>query len=245
MPSLPTSMLSELVGRNDLEQPDVSRLAQLPFPVRPQPARPLTADAAAYYAPTFVPGCSQFCVEFAGDFVSQNITDGSASTSALPGPDGTIDFRIVNGTRQIMWYGLARSVVGDGQVLASWNSDRPDVNTVQNIWGPIGALPTGVQAYTFEEMPQGNTTNNANSANPTTYVAAWHPKKDRIPGPSSSESPGRWTTRTTASACRSLSNTCSPYRSWRRRWRWNACTADSGGGSSGHRIPDCSMACYC
>ncbi len=148
------------------------------FQCDPKPGRPLIPDTAAFYAPAFVAGCSQFCVEFAGDFVSQN-PNGTPNTSATPGPDGTIDFRIVNGTRQIIWYGMPRSVSGDGQVLASWNSNppRPDVDTVQNTWKGAGVLPpvtANSPGYTFERMPAGNT---------ATYVAAWHPKDTNNPRP--------------------------------------------------------------
>jgi hypothetical protein len=163
------------------------------FQCEPKPPRPLTTLTAAYYAPSFVSGCSQFCVEFAGDFVSQNAADGSPITST-PGPDGIIDFRIVNGTRQIMWYGLARNVVGDAQTNFNpkYNSSRPDVDSVQNIWSGTGALPAGtqttggIQAYSFEKTSLPNaadTANTANPENPTTYIAAWHPKETNNPRP--------------------------------------------------------------
>ena len=130
------------------------------FQCDPKPPRPLTPDTAAFYSPAFVPSCSQFCVEFAGDFVNQ-------SGGGTAGPDGTIDYNMVNGTRQIRWYGMPRNVsTGDTTI----NVTRGDVNTVAK--APEG-VPTGTAAYTFEKMAAGS----------STYIAAWHPKETNNPRP--------------------------------------------------------------
>jgi prepilin-type N-terminal cleavage/methylation domain-containing protein len=142
------------------------------FQCQPKPVQPLTTDEAAFFAPAFVTGCSQFCVEFAGDYVSQN-ADGTVNPAVPAGPDGAIDFNIVNGVRQIRWYGMPRSVIGDGTI----NYQRGDVVRVQDVPGtPPANAPIGnPQPYTFEKMASSNTT--------TTYVAAWHPLETNNPRP--------------------------------------------------------------
>ena len=71
----------------------------------------------------FVRGCSQFIVEFAGNYVTQNqdSTPNNSNfgkvTSPTPDPSGKLDFipmKDANGnwTRQIRWYGFPRDVAG-------------------------------------------------------------------------------------------------------------------------------------
>jgi hypothetical protein len=75
------------------------------FQVNPFPAKPITSGSAAQMAPYFVGHVSQFIVEFAGDFLTQ---DNVAATGTSPnftssptyghatavGPDGEIDWQL-------------------------------------------------------------------------------------------------------------------------------------------------------
>jgi prepilin-type N-terminal cleavage/methylation domain-containing protein len=66
---------------------------------------------AALAMPIFVKGCSQFLVEFAGDFYDQGPNAG------VPEPLGTVDYIFTAGApdvRQIRWYGLPRDTDEDG-----------------------------------------------------------------------------------------------------------------------------------
>jgi prepilin-type N-terminal cleavage/methylation domain-containing protein len=85
----------------------------------PSPNRPLTWDGVARTVPCLVPSCTQFVVEFAGDFISQNAAGGTTGVaSASGGTDGVVDFILVPGTgeRVIRWYGFPRDVTGDGSI---------------------------------------------------------------------------------------------------------------------------------
>jgi prepilin-type N-terminal cleavage/methylation domain-containing protein len=92
--------------------------------------RPLTSDSVARALPSFVPGCSQFMVEYAGDFLRQNpdgtIVNGSitpaAATPTQPlvfesEQDGTVDFVVgPDGVKRTRWYGLTRDTNADGVI---------------------------------------------------------------------------------------------------------------------------------
>lgn len=126
------------------------------FQANPLPGRPLDARGVARTAPVFLRGCTQFIVEFAGDFVTQdsrpflngdptqiNPQFGHVSPQYPPVPDGMIDFVVhfeddgngfidnaaENGTvrRVTRWYGMPRDTNGDG-VIPGW---VPGVNANQ------------------------------------------------------------------------------------------------------------------
>lgn len=73
------------------------------------------ATTLAQSSAVFLPRCTSFIVEFAGDFVTQ---DNRQFVGAFPNqnyglayaavPDGEIDYVIHKGTRRIRWYGLPR-----------------------------------------------------------------------------------------------------------------------------------------
>lgn len=101
----------------------------------PTPTRPLTAEGVARTVPCFVPHCTQFIVEYAGDFLSQDSNSTSATYGKIVnfadgnggGTDGEIDFTVVNGVRQIRWYGYPRDT-GQPPNAANPNIDptKPD-----------------------------------------------------------------------------------------------------------------------
>ena len=94
----------------------------------------MTAARLATSSPIFVPGCTQFIVEFAGDFCTQDNNPAHIDNGLSPnlhsaegqiianGPDGTLDYVLVQGSapagdrskwsKQIMWYGMPRNVSG-------------------------------------------------------------------------------------------------------------------------------------
>ncbi len=70
---------------------------------------PISAAALAEMAPYFLQHCSQFIVEYAGDYLQQDI---NGNMTGL-GPDGQIDFYLdANGNKHIRWYGMPRSSTG-------------------------------------------------------------------------------------------------------------------------------------
>jgi prepilin-type N-terminal cleavage/methylation domain-containing protein len=94
----------------------------------PLPSKPLTSYGAARTAPWLVSACTNFIVEYAGDFLHQaanGAVDGDWTTANV-GTDGQIDwFLDVAGNRHIRWYGFPRDVAGV---------------TVQTVNGPDGAV---------------------------------------------------------------------------------------------------------
>lgn len=78
---------------------------------------PSLSAAIAQMSPIFVRGCTQFIVEFAGDFMTQDPNNYGQITS--PVPDGQIDYIDVvdstgQHTHQIRWYGFPRDTTGTG-----------------------------------------------------------------------------------------------------------------------------------
>jgi prepilin-type N-terminal cleavage/methylation domain-containing protein len=87
------------------------------FQAYPYPTRPLDGDTMARTVPIFVRGCTQFIVEYAGDYLDQSGDPTNASFTAAdtvysnpPKTDGVIDYVLVNGARRTRWYGAPRNV---------------------------------------------------------------------------------------------------------------------------------------
>jgi prepilin-type N-terminal cleavage/methylation domain-containing protein len=103
-----TAMGARVVGERKWFDDLTYRFAGWPIPTRPH-----TSLGMARTAPVFVSGCSQFCVEYAGDFLTQNAVTGESTAIE---PDGTIDFvPLFNGAgnpvnRRTRWYGFPRNV---------------------------------------------------------------------------------------------------------------------------------------
>jgi type II secretory pathway pseudopilin PulG len=89
----------------------------------PTISTPVTAASLAEMAPYFLQHCSQFVVEYAGDYMQQDnrpffpigsttINPAYGAMTGL-GPDGQIDFYVdANGNKHIRWYGMPRSSTG-------------------------------------------------------------------------------------------------------------------------------------
>lgn len=84
-----------------------------------------TPDRVARATPFFLGACTQFIVEFAGDFVTQDNDPASATYGNVIAaqPDGILDFMVdrQGGTparwlRKTRWYGMYRDSSGDGAI---------------------------------------------------------------------------------------------------------------------------------
>lgn len=127
-------------------------------------------------------GVTQFIVEFAGDFITQDPASG-----AYGGPvsDGIIDFIVVDDVRQVRWYGMPRDVDGDN-VIDGVSPDKytsPDVIPLRDVTGAADVaiedisfaaqrnyLDVGVSANTTEPNP-------GTSPNDSSYRCVWGPKE--------------------------------------------------------------------
>jgi prepilin-type N-terminal cleavage/methylation domain-containing protein len=112
---------------------------------RPWDANTLPGNAARLL-PVFVPGCSQFSVEFAGDFFKQDPVSGHVSGGQ---PDGEVDWqweKVADGpsksdrtrwTKKTRWYGMPRDSNNDGFIYGG--ADGDDVIPASDFAG--GAVP--------------------------------------------------------------------------------------------------------
>jgi len=122
------------------------------FKCNPFVAKPMTSVAMAQASPYFLGGCSQFIVEFAGDFLTQDNNPSSATYGQPIQPtgssltDGQIDYTLVNGSKQIKWYGLPRNTSG----LSGVKPLNGDVAPL-NAWIVAYGL-TSYYNYTFEKI---------------------------------------------------------------------------------------------
>lgn len=100
--------------------------------------RPITSQKMAQSAPAFISHCTQFIVEYAGDYLAQDPVTGNITDSPLHvvngvsgKTDGEIDFimdhsnvdrsnpnqpNTTQGVKRIRWYGLPRSIHGDDHI---------------------------------------------------------------------------------------------------------------------------------
>lgn len=134
----------------------------------PIPNRPLDSFGVARTAPIFLRGCTQFIVEFAGDFVTQddrpflngnpanlNAEFGRVFNQNPPVPDGVTDFVVhfndansnglinpaENGTvrRVTRWYGMPRDTNGDG-VIPGWYAAPLTTTNLNNLMPDVVPL---------------------------------------------------------------------------------------------------------
>lgn len=153
--------------------------------------------AVAQASPIFVRGCTQFIVEFAGDFVSQDAS-GNVTASA---PDGQIDYTIdpITAVRQIRWYGFPRQSTDEGKagIVGGKAAFQYGVAPLRDTWLKGAATPPRLErcAPTQATAPNRwpNTTRNGyassmgatNNLASQAYVCAWGPDTDalQIPRP--------------------------------------------------------------
>jgi prepilin-type N-terminal cleavage/methylation domain-containing protein len=159
-----------------------------PFPTKPDPSKgPLDVSwnsaASAQTAPIFVRGCSQFIVEFAGDFTSQDLT-GNVISGKETVQDHQIDFIVdPSGQRRIRWYGLPRDTGStNGANQPDGTIDNADVMPVGMFTGikrPFERqLPTSISPGATTWKFANGVTNGGNPAqnlpmHSQAYVCAW------------------------------------------------------------------------
>lgn len=136
--------------------------------------KPMDSAEMSKQAPVFVKGCSQFMVEFAGDYLIQNPADGQITGG---GVDGEIDYWVVdagtpNERRQIRWYGMPRDTSGDGAITFAGFDVMPLRDSIvgygfEKVLPTAAALrPNGDYATVDLYFTSGNTPN---------YICAWGP----------------------------------------------------------------------
>lgn len=175
--------------------PQLTRFEANPFVTKPATSgqgnetQKLSA-AIAQMSPVFVRGCTQFVVEFAGDYVTQNAsgtigTKDANGKATAGGPDGEIDYVVdpTTGNRQVRWYGFPRDPTGAGNLTLSSGSVLP-VRTVMSLAG-VTPPPSSLA---FERLFPANQNwqSNASATNglPAVYCApysvAWGPDTDAL-----------------------------------------------------------------
>lgn len=114
------------------------------------------ATTLAQSAPVFLPRCTNFIVEFAGDFIAQDsrqfvggFPNDNFGVAYAARPDGEIDYIVHKGTRRIRWYGLPRSVnSGDVDATSTGFGDY---------LGPrVAGTTTSTVSYTAANSPTGS-----------------------------------------------------------------------------------------
>jgi hypothetical protein len=112
------------------------------FKCNPLVSKPMTSRDMAQASPYFIGGCSQFMVEFAGDFLTQDRDPSHLIVLGAPrtnygdvqayAPDGEIDFTVTypSGTgsppvKQIKWYGMPRGTSGNNAIRGPLSGGAP------------------------------------------------------------------------------------------------------------------------
>ncbi len=147
-------------------------------------------------APLFAEHCSEFVVEFAGDFVTQDV----AGVITAYGADGQTDFIVAQTTppmRRVRWYGFPRDVAGptglgpDGVILGAGNTNlMVDVVPLKDVLTAAGHMPTLTPPEVFPErsLITAATDYGAPGAIPTDYASCysvvWGPDTSSQPTPS-------------------------------------------------------------
>ena len=126
--------------------------------------RPPSPASIARTLPVFLPGCTQFAVEYAGDFFTQDAT-GTVTSNR---PDGVTDF--TDASRKTRWYGLPRDVNGNGTI-------QNDVDVV-----PAQFVAAGGQKQPWERVVMPTT---PPPGDPNRYICGWgaDPATVNVPRP--------------------------------------------------------------
>jgi len=145
---------------------------QMRYYCNPFPGKPLNSATMAATAPIFLRSCSQFIVEFAGDYINQN-PDGSVIPGSTGGDgiDYIVDTSVPVAAGQtpphkIRWYGFPRSVNGDGSVHTGPNFQ--DVVPVRDLRGIVSAFERVVP---LQPAANANYTGTAYAGGQ--YVCSW------------------------------------------------------------------------
>jgi hypothetical protein len=161
------------------------------FQCNPYIPKPIDSAGAAQAAPYFLGGCSQFIVEYAGDYITQdnNIADtnygyANSATASTPVPDGQIDYVLITQPsgpprKQIRWYGLPRSTSGQS-TINPYNGDVVTLNDwIKNVDGyatnPYINNPATGTGFEKVLPTYGTSTNYLTMQQGSQYLCAWGP----------------------------------------------------------------------
>lgn len=134
-------------------------------------------------APCFLAGCTQFAVEFTGDFITQQNDPSRPNYGRVlsGGSDGVPDYQILpDGTRQVRWYGLPRLTSNNPNGFINPNVDVAPVHdtlVINSVKWPSVNGQAPAQVAPFErELPASVATGLYGSVTATDrYVVAWGP----------------------------------------------------------------------
>jgi len=147
------------------------------FAGNPQQAAAWMSAATAQTTPVFIRGCTQFIVEFAGDFVTQN-PDGTIPKNGNQ-PDGQIDYNVdpLTGARSIRWYGFPRNAADElraGQpYIGVVNGYQYGVCPLRDSYGGPAAVERWLPAGPGNNYANWQSSYNANAPYSLPYVVAW------------------------------------------------------------------------
>lgn len=159
--------------------------------------------------PQLAQGCTQFIVEFAGDYVTQN-SNGDVTS---PVSDGVLDFVVVDPAgdkiRSTRWYGFPRDVDGDGYIGAAQANAQhridvvpvsviagstvyqvPPSGTIDPRWQFEASVPVATGGY-FMDLSQSpgsqdgmvySAVGSGDVPAGPAYICAWNPMQLRDPG---------------------------------------------------------------
>jgi type II secretory pathway pseudopilin PulG len=152
------------------------------------PTKPLNSEGVAKTVPLFMANCSQFIVEYAGDFLTQDKDPSSGTYGKVTawGADGKVDFVVVNGLARTRWYGMPRDTDTDGVILGN----STDTNFLVDVVPMSDVLLTAGIAIPSNTPERAVPTRRNNYADPAAgmdrgaqYVAAWGPDTTGLPAP--------------------------------------------------------------
>jgi prepilin-type N-terminal cleavage/methylation domain-containing protein len=159
------------------------------FQANPVAGKPMQSWNMANTVPILMTGCSQFIVEFAGDFLTQdnNPTDATYGSVTALAADGQLDYVLTqpNGpgttkVKQIMWYGMPRQThtfttgSNASQILAS-NGDVVPVNDLLQHYGINPSYATFEKTYpAYQSSGYGQGNMSITDAN-NGYICAFGP----------------------------------------------------------------------
>jgi hypothetical protein len=175
------------------------------FQCNPFVVKPITSATISQQAPIFLRGCSQFIVEYAGDFVAQNAAGVATSAFITPGfainpngTDGQIDFILIDPTpgnpnsgdetRRIRWYGFPRNVDTGDDVGGTMIKGTGPASTMRDVVplrdllltipppnGPVAVAPFEKFVTPSSFAPSANYYADAAFTSVAEYACAWGP----------------------------------------------------------------------
>lgn len=189
--ALPGSALDWFLPMDD-DLPDAGSF-QYRFRCNTKLARPFTSAQLASSVPYFVGSCTQFIVEYAGDFLNQDPNSGAVIPGAGGKPgvsaymdtsynvvrgvsDGQLDFIVEPGstqTRRIRWYGLPRDVTADGIIGINDVVPLRDVLEAAGFNG-IGTHEKVLPPQKLSQCPGNDYMRYNANVRYFAYVCAWH-----------------------------------------------------------------------